>query len=185
MRPGLGARAIVWSVLLGAPIALGTLCGVLRAGNGDVIADRVLGQIDFTKTAVNFVDSTGLNAPDAVAIDKLSSHVLVADSQNNRVLGWKSEHSFVTGGAADLVIGQADLNSSGCNRYSTPDATRLCGPTGVAVDGAHRVYVADTRNNRVVVFDDPFAASRPSGYSGRAEILLPTWPIAAGSARTA
>src|SRR5260370_17572354 len=132
MRPGLRTRAIIWTVLLGAPIALGTLCGVLRAGNGDVIADRVLGQIDFTKTAVNFVDSTGLNAPDAVAIDKLSSHVLVAASQNNRVLGWKTEHAFVTGGAAGLVIGQADFNSSGCNPYSTPNSTLLFRPTLLA-----------------------------------------------------
>ena len=69
-----------------------------------MIADRVLGQIDFTKTFVNFVDATGLNAPADVAIDKLSSHVFVADTQNNRVLSWKSEHAFVTGGAADLVI---------------------------------------------------------------------------------
>jgi len=161
MRPSLRARAIFWSVLLAAPIALGTLRGVLRAGDGDVIADRVLGQIDFAKTAVNFVDSTGLNAPAAVAIDKLSGHVIVADTQNNRVLGWKSESAFINGGAADLVIGQADFNSSGCNRYATPDASRLCGPVGVAVDGAHRVYVGDTRNNRVVVFDDPFAALPP------------------------
>ncbi|MEA2679578.1 MAG: hypothetical protein QOK03_1300, partial [Candidatus Binataceae bacterium] len=167
MRPSLRARAIFWSVLLAAPIALGTLRGVLRAGDGDVIADRVLGQIDFAKTAVNFVDSTGLNAPVAVAIDKLSGHVIVADTQNNRVLGWKSENAFVNGGAADLVIGQADFNSSGCNRYATPDASRLCGPVGVAVDGAHRVYVGDTRNNRVVVFDDPFAALVSSDFAAK------------------
>src|SRR5260370_36586272 len=119
MRPGLRTRAIIWTVIIGAPIALGTLCGVLRAGNGDVIADRVLGQIDFTKTAVNFVDATGLNAPDAVAIDKLSNHGLVADSQNNRGLGWKSGHAFVTRGAADLVIGPAGFNLRGCKQCST------------------------------------------------------------------
>ncbi len=167
MRPGTRARAIFWTVLLGAPIAFGTLRGVLRAASGDVIADRVLGQVDFIKTAVNFVDSTGLNAPAGVAIDKLSGHVIVADTQNNRVLGWKSKNAFVTGGAADLVIGQADFNSSGCNRYSTPDANRLCGPVGVAVDGAHRVYVGDTRNNRVVVFDDPFAALVNSDFAAK------------------
>jgi hypothetical protein len=43
--------------------------GVLRAGVGALIADRVLGQIDFIKTAVNFVDVIGMHAPAGVAID--------------------------------------------------------------------------------------------------------------------
>ena len=85
--------------------------------------------------------------------------MLVADSQNNRVLGWKSESAFASGGAAALVIGHPDFNSSGCNQNAAaPDATRLCQPIGVAVDGAHRVYVGDAQNNRVLVFEDPFAA---------------------------
>jgi hypothetical protein len=133
--------------------------GVLRAGVGALSADRVLGQIDFIKSAVNFVDPIGMDAPAGVAIDQSARHVLVADTQNNRVLGWKSIATFVSGGAADLVIGQPDFNSSGCNRNApAPDATRLCQPIGVAVDVSHNVYVGDTRNNRVLVFEDPFAA---------------------------
>ncbi len=165
MRPALRARAIISSVLLGAAIALGTVWGVLRAGDGDVIADRVLGQIDFTKTAVNFVDSTGFDAPAGVAIDKAANHVLVADTQNNRVLGWKSESAFASGGPADLVIGQPDFNSSRCNQSATPSAATLCGPVSVAVDSAHRVYISDTQNNRLLVFSDPFASSVSSGFA--------------------
>ncbi|HEY9159385.1 choice-of-anchor D domain-containing protein [Candidatus Binatus sp.] len=133
--------------------------GVLRAGVGALSAVRVLGQIDFIKTAVNFVDPIGMHAPAGVAIDQSAGHVLVADTQNNRVLGWKSIAAFVSGGAADLVMGQSDFNSSGCNQSApAPDATRLCQPIGVAVDGSHNVYVGDTLNNRVLVFADPFAA---------------------------
>src|SRR5271166_422501 len=133
--------------------------GVVRAGIGARIADRVLGQIDFVKNAVNFVDPIGMDAPAGVAIDKAAGHVLVADTQNNRVMGWKSAAAFASGGAADLVIGQPDFNSSGCNQNAAaPDATSLCRPIGVAVDGAHRVYVGDTQNNRVLAFNDPFAA---------------------------
>src|SRR5260370_11715101 len=163
VRTGLRARTIAWSVLLAALIALGTVRGVLRAGQGDVVADRVLGHIDFVKSAVNFVDSVGLDAPAGVAIDKAANHVLVADTLNNRVLGWKSETAFASGGAADLVIGQLDFNSSGCNQNTIPDATRLCSPIGVAVDGAHRVDVGATQNKRAVGFDDPFAARKSSG----------------------
>src|SRR4029077_5331771 len=48
-----------------------------------------------------------------------------------------------------------------------PDATTLCGPVDVAVDGAHRVYVGDTRNNRVVAFEDPFAALVSSDFAAK------------------
>src|SRR5271166_2736849 len=122
--------------------------GVVRAGIGARIADRVLGQIDFVKNAMNFVDPIGMNAPAGVAIGTASGHVLVADSQNNRVLGWKSAQTFASGAPADLVIGEPDFNSSGCNQNApAPDATTLCHPIGVAVDVSHRVYVGDTQNN--------------------------------------
>ncbi len=153
MRPGIRSGAIV---LL---IAAGMLVAAVRAGVGTSSADRVVGQVDFTHNQVNFVDAIGMNAPADVAIDKANGHVLVADSQNNRVMGWLSATAFASGGAADLVIGQADFNSSGCNQNgAAPDATTLCRPIGVAFDVAHRVYVGDAQNNRVLVYDDPFAA---------------------------
>ena len=159
MRPSLRTVGIVLPAAVAAALWIATMGGVLRAGVGALIADRVLGQIDFIKTAVNFVDPIGMDAPAGVAIDKSAGHVLVADTQNNRVLGWKSIAAFVSGGAADLVIGQPDFNSSGCNQNApAPDATRSCQPIGVAVDELHNVYVGDTQNNRVLVFDDPFAA---------------------------
>ncbi len=158
MRPGLRTGGIVFSVMV-AGVLVASVRGVLRAGVGSSSADRLLGQIDFVKNQVNFVDAIGMNAPAGVAIDKANGHVIVSDSQNNRVLGWKSASAFAAGGAADLVIGQPDFNSSGCNQNaSAPDATRLCRPIGVAFDVAHRVYVGDAQNNRVLVFNDPFAA---------------------------
>lgn len=159
MRLGWRALLVVLPVGLAGAILLGGIGAILRAGQGNVSADRVLGQINFTNSAPNFVDSTGLNAPAGVAIDRAAGHAIVADTANNRVLGWKSVAAFAAGGAADVVIGQADFNSSGCNRNgATANAATLCGPAGVAVDSAHRVYVGDTQNNRILVFDDPFAA---------------------------
>ena len=150
---------MVLATAIAAALALGTMRGVLRAGVGALIADRVLGQINFINSAVNFVDAIGMDAPAGVAIDQPAGHVLVADTQNNRVLGWKSIAAFKSGGAADLVIGQPDFNSSGCNQNATaPAAASLCQPIGVAVDLSHNVYVGDTLNNRVLVFADPFAA---------------------------
>ena len=160
MRPGLRSGGIV------SLIAAGMLVAAVRAGVGSSSADGVLGQIDFVHNQVNFVDAIGMNAPAAVAIDKANGHVLVADSQNNRVMGWLSATAFAAGGAADLVIGQADFNSSGCNQNAAAtDATTLCRPIGVAFDMAHRVYVGDAQNNRVLVYDDPFAALSGMGQT--------------------
>ena len=159
MRPSLRTGGIVLPAAIAGALVLATVRGVLRAGVGALSADRVLGQIDFIKSAVNFVDPIGMDAPAGVAIDQSAGHVLVADTQNNRVMGWKSIAAFTSGGAADLVIGQPDFNSSGCNQNApAPGATSLCQPIGVAVDVSHNVYVGDTMNNRVLVFEDPFAA---------------------------
>ncbi len=156
MRSGLRTGGIFSVIVAGFLVA--AELGGLRASDGAHLADRVLGQIDFIKNQVNFVDAIGMNAPAGVAIDKANGHVIVADSQNNRVMGWKSASAFAAGGAADLVIGQPDFNSSGCNQNeAAPDATTLCRPIGVAFDLAHRVYVGDAQNNRVLVYDDPFA----------------------------
>ncbi len=159
MRPSLRTAGIVLPAAIAAALVLATMRGVLRAGVGAPSADRVLGQVNFINTAANFVDPIGMDAPAGVAIDQSAGHVLVADTQNNRVLGWKSIAAFVSGGPASLVIGQPDFNSSGCNQNApAPDATCLCQPIGVAVDALHNVYVGDTLNNRVLVFGDPFAA---------------------------
>jgi DNA-binding beta-propeller fold protein YncE len=114
VRPGLRTGGILFAAIV-AGVLVAAVRGVLRAGVGASSADRVLGQIDFVRNQVNFVDAIGMNAPAGVAIDKSNGHVIVADSQNNRVLGWKSASAFASGGAADLVIGQPDFNSSGCN----------------------------------------------------------------------
>ncbi len=162
MRPGLRTGLAVFLL-----IVAGLLAASLRAGVGGASADRVLGQIDFINNQVNFVDAIGMNAPVGVAIDKANGHVIVADSQNNRVMGWKSASAFAAGGAADLVIGQPDFNSSGCNQNAAaPSAMTLCRPIGVAFDLAHSVYVGDAQNNRVLVYPDPFAAL--AGFSHQA-----------------
>ena len=56
MRLGPRTGWIVLLALVAAALALATMRGVLRAGVGALSADRVLGQIDFIKNAVNFVD---------------------------------------------------------------------------------------------------------------------------------
>ena len=74
------------------------------AAQGDTTADRVLGQADFANRTPNPVDGRRLNFPWSVAVDTsvTPNRLYVADTFDNRVLGWKDVTAFVDGDAADL-----------------------------------------------------------------------------------
>src|SRR4029077_16340311 len=98
-----------------------------------------------------------MNNPYGVAIDKSSTphHLYVADTSNNRVLGWNNAASFTNGQPADLVFGQPDFQSSAA---SSSTGSSMYAPQGVGVDAHGNLYVADTTDNRVLEFNAPFAA---------------------------
>jgi sugar lactone lactonase YvrE len=158
MRTGIRALFIRAARLI-APVAL-VLASValLWATPLDTTADRELGQFDFSHAGINFVDGQGLYQPGGVAIDSTvqPNRVYLADSYNNRVLGWSDASAFTNGAAADLVIGQPDFRSDECDAAGV-SASTLCTPTGVAVDTAGNLYVADTDNNRALEYATPFA----------------------------
>jgi len=167
LHPGLRTGWFVLAALIATQLMLAAWHGVLRAGAGPLSADRVMGQADFIKNAPNLVDAIGMNAPAGVAIDVANGHVLVADSQNNRVMGWFSAHSFAAGGAADLVIGQADFYSGQINRTGgSPSANSLATPRGVAFDSAGNLYVGDRSGTIFKIAQDRqifvFATLEPS-----------------------
>ncbi len=127
----------------------------------DTVADVVLGQLDFSHDGENLIDAHGFNTPESVAIDTSTTpnRLYVTDNGNNRVLGYKNVATFVSGGAADLVIGQPDFLSGECNQNNgaIPTAGTLCQPIGVAVDSSGNLYVADYFNSRVLEYNTPFA----------------------------
>ena len=144
-------------------LAVGTLTVALYAAMvigavGDTTADRVLGQFDFSHNAANLIDGYGLANAESVAIDASASpnRLYVADTFNNRILGYKDVTTLANGGAADLVIGQPDF-ISGTLDYNGVTAESLSEPIGVAVDASGNLYVADNGNNRVLEYNTPFA----------------------------
>ena len=119
-------------------------------------ARLVLGQPNFTSSTSGTL-RTRMDAPSAVAVDRHTHKVFVADSGNNRVLRFRSLYALRNGAAAEAVFGQPDYVSS--SAATTQSGMYL--PWGVFVDAGGRLWVADQGNNRVLRFDH--ASRKPSG----------------------
>jgi hypothetical protein len=117
------------------------------ADQSNLAPDIVLGQTSFTSATQNAggVSASSLYGPQGVFCD--GTRLLVADSYNNRVLMWTTLPTS-SGQAADIVIGQANMTSSG----SAATSTGLSAPTGVWSTGSV-LYIADTSNNRVLKYN--------------------------------
>ncbi len=60
---------------------------------------------------------------------------------------------------ADRVYGQGGSFTSGdCNLIASPDTT-LCNPWGVLLDTGGRLFIADTNNDRVLIYNSPLSSS--------------------------
>jgi hypothetical protein len=111
-------------------------------------ATTVLGQPDFSTTTLNLnATSTSLRLPTAVSSDGV--HLVVADTDHNRILIWNSIPS-VNNQPADIVVGQPNFTS--VSTSSSPTATSLRGPQGVWIQNG-KLYIADTGDNRVLIYN--------------------------------
>lgn len=115
--------------------------------------DVVIGQPDEFTNAPG-TNPQALSLPSALAVDG-SGGLFVADRENNRVL-WFAD-PFGTDQRADRVFGQPDFNSCSSNNGGI-SARSLNRPEGVAVDARGNLYVADTRNHRILRYDTPLAS---------------------------
>ena len=109
-----------------------------------VPADLVLGQSNLT-TGVGSTTQSGLDHPEGISV--AGGRIVVADTQNNRVMIWLSPP--VTNNApADLVLGQAAFNTSARGTSQTA----LEEPKDVWTDGT-RVVVSDSVADRVLIWN--------------------------------
>ncbi|MBP6882397.1 MAG: hypothetical protein KBC15_02450 [Candidatus Levybacteria bacterium] len=141
----------------------------------DTIADEVWGQADFIGNNCNSTGITTSPPPTASTLCFLSigdggegrgngvaldSHgnLWVADGGNSRVLRFsKDEETGQISKVADLVLGQPDLTTGGDWVYGS-NQNQMHGPRAVRVDDLDNVYVADSGNNRILVFAPPFTS---------------------------
>jgi uncharacterized protein (TIGR03437 family) len=191
-RQSNAGQAAPTAATLSFPTAMAAVGGellVADTGNNRVLAfsppyqsaSRVLGQLDFSYDGPNLLEgrefafSNGSQAAAGIAIDLRAAtpHLYIADTLNNRVLGFRDARTAKPGDRADLVIGQPDHLRAQCNypanNADTPTESSLCRPVGLALDEQGNLYVADSGNARVLRFPAPFAAPRPLP---RADLVL-------------
>ncbi len=116
---------------------------------GRITPDIVIGQADFTSATSAEISAYSLRAPAAVAIGQ-DGDLFVADAGNNRVLEFAAGSG--TNALATRVYGQPNFTTLGA--VSPASAQTFNSPQGVYVDPSGTMYVADTGNNRVLVFPD-------------------------------
>jgi hypothetical protein len=114
-------------------------------------AAHVLGQERFVQNGFDQSSAArggGVRGPRGLARD--DREVFVADTENHRVLRFAAP--WTERSAPVAVYGQPDDALALANRGGAPSADTLSGPRGVHVT-ATNVYVADTGNHRVLVFE--------------------------------
>ena len=118
-------------------VASGKTTGFFKTGQD---ADIMLSGIDFNNTGGPLL----FNHQADIATD--GAHLLLADTNNNRVLVWND----LPGGnvSPDLVLGQKDFitNNPGTGR------DQMNWPVSVSTDGQH-IVVADTENHRILIWN--------------------------------
>ncbi len=142
-------------------IPLGSRCAICTGRNDfPSTADVVVGQPDFTTSDVA-ISQTGMRLPTAVASDGKS--LIVADTENNRILIWNNIPASNTA-PADIVLGQESFDK--IQQPVVVSASSFRGPQGVWIQDG-RLYVADTQNHRVLIW-----RSMPTKNNQQADIVL-------------
>jgi sugar lactone lactonase YvrE len=127
----------------------------------------VLGQVSMTSGAENWPSArptaSSLSHPSQVAV--ATPYVAVADTNNNRVLIWRT---FPTSNLqpADVVVGQADFVSNLPNGGLYTSQRSMNGPRGVAIIGG-KLIVSDTQNHRVLIWN-----AIPTANNAPADVVL-------------
>jgi DNA-binding beta-propeller fold protein YncE len=133
-------------------------------------AEYVVGQPDFVTWAAATTQA-GMDGCSSAAVDLTNGKLYVCDYSNNRVLRYSYP---ITGNTpnAELVFGQSDYVTNTANAGGR-SASSLNGPSGIAVDGTGRLWVADLNNSRVVWYNAAHAigSHKPSadGVLGQAD----------------
>lgn len=135
-------RVLIWNTI---PITNGTS------------ADLVLGQLLFTTGVANLVTRDLNTLRNPKGITGSSTHLIVADSSNNRVLIW-SPWPTTNQEPADIQLGQSS-GTAGTQNSGGISLQSFYAPANVELVGS-KLIVSDTGNNRVLIWNTVPVANR-------------------------
>jgi len=132
---------------------------------GGLPADYLLGQAAFGTGSCNQGGSptaSTLCNPEGLAADS-SGNLWVADKGNHRVLRFDSPAT--TDQSADIVLGQGGFTANSANQGGAASAATLSGPRGVALNASGDIFAADSANNRVLHYAQPFSGGQSADFA--------------------
>jgi DNA-binding beta-propeller fold protein YncE len=117
-----------------------------------------------------------LDSASSVVVSPASGKVFVADTDRNRILRFKDIASLTNAAEAEEVFGQVRFDQAG----SSDGALGLSRPSGIFLDRFGRLWVADSGNNRVVMYQNassriyPISADKTFGRANSGPVILNT-----------
>lgn len=158
-----GAASMRWPHAISFPA--GGLC-VADAGNNRLMlwqrapprnnqpCELIVGQADAQGVEHNqasyYPDAACLNMPYGAVV--AGDLLVVADTANSRLIAWRITGLDHLDPNACALAAQADWNSKGDNRWAPAARDSVCWPYSVAMQGADTLLVADSGNNRVMLW---------------------------------
>jgi sugar lactone lactonase YvrE len=119
----------------------------------DARPDLILGD----RSTLFEVSAKTMSSPNSVVIEPSTGKVFVSDTDRNRILRYKNVATLTSGAEAEEVIGQVRLDQN--NRAG--GAQGLNSPQGIYLDRFGRLWVADSGNHRVVMYQSASSRTFP------------------------
>ena len=142
-------------------------------------ANVAVGQANLTSNSSG-TSSTTLNGPYGVAVTS-AGKLVVADQGNSRILQYANIPTS-SGATASLQQGQTNMTSGSANRGGSAAANTLSGPKDVFCHSSGAIYIADSGNNRVIVFYDTPTSSGGNAHAVLGQVNFTTTTAATSSA---
>jgi sugar lactone lactonase YvrE len=120
----------------------------------DARPDLILGDSNVSQSEIS---ARTIYLPNSVVIEPSTGKVFVSDTFQNRILRYKNVASLVNAAEAEEVIGQVRLDQSN----PSGGAQGLRYPQGIFLDRFGRLWVADSGNNRVVMYQSASSRTFP------------------------
>ena len=156
----------------------------VRGVSGDLWADVILGQRDFTEVESGNILPYNVHKVGGVTVDRVNNRIYIFDGHNSRILGIDLTKCLGQSNAcsADVVIGQPSTSDYGaCNGDASfqnypirapATASTLCGMwegqlstseilpfVSMYVDSSGRLFVPDLENHRVLIYNNPWVTN--------------------------